>query len=102
VAIAASQTEGLERAAQWILDTPDAAQIEVRGFARDNAGKRELIVATQRAMHVYEWLVAHGVPAKRIVPRGFANMGEDGEAEPAVVFAVVTPDQEGCCRPSCA
>ena len=97
---AISQAAGvtLDRVVRWLAAAPDVT-IEVRGFARDSAGgKRELLVASERAAHVCTWLAAHGVASNRLVPRGFSNWPDEaGHLDSGVAFEVLTPDQHGCC-----
>jgi outer membrane protein OmpA-like peptidoglycan-associated protein len=97
-ALQSGEEATLTRVARWLNATQEVRAVEVRGFARDTGGgKRELLVASERAARVCTWLVAHGVEAKRLVPRGFSNW-PDEQLPSGVAFEVLDPNQDGCCE----
>jgi outer membrane protein OmpA-like peptidoglycan-associated protein len=102
IRLPADARASLESVARWLQATPDVLEIEVRGYAHDMAGKRELVIASDRAAAATKWLAANGVAAKRVVARGFANAPQDPpHVESGVEFVVTRPDQAGCCDASC-
>jgi outer membrane protein OmpA-like peptidoglycan-associated protein len=97
-ALTSGEEATLARVARWLTSSPEVRIVEVRGFAKDTGGgKRELLVASERAARVCTWLVAHGVEAKRLVPRGFSNW-PDAQLSSGVAFEVLDPSQSGCCE----
>lgn len=54
---------------------PNVGIIEVRGHARksDTEAKKQVQVSRQRAYRIYQWLVAHGIPKKRIRWFGYGS-----------------------------
>jgi outer membrane protein OmpA-like peptidoglycan-associated protein len=97
-AVTSAEAATLARFARWLALTPEVRSVEVRGFARDTGGgKRELLVASERAARVCTWLVAHGVESRRLVPRGFSNW-PDEQMNSGVAFEVLEPNQSGCCE----
>jgi outer membrane protein OmpA-like peptidoglycan-associated protein len=100
--LSADASPALERIARWLAETPEVREVEVRGYAKDGAGRGELLLASSRATNASQWLVAHGVAPARIVPRGFANAPPDPpHVESGVEITVTVPDQAGCCSAAC-
>ncbi|HEU4718491.1 MAG TPA: OmpA family protein [Bacteroidia bacterium] len=63
----------LDKAVAWLLANPDV-KVEISGHT-DNVGdkKSNMTLSTNRAKAVYDYLVAHGVPASRMTYKGYGD-----------------------------
>ena len=72
----------LDAIASTFVGNPSIRQVEIRAYGFDAKAQRGLLGA-QRARAIVMALVARGVEAKRLVPRGFAGPRPGENSDPA-------------------
>lgn len=86
----------LDAVAQTFVGNPSILKVEVRAYGADAAAQRGLL-GTQRARAIVMALVARGVDAKRLVPRGFAGPRPGESSDPA--FYIVRRHSDDDAKP---
>ena len=76
----------LDSMAETINGNEDIQLVEVTAFGDDGAAEFQQLIGQQRAQVIVDYLVHHGVAAKRLRPKGLAQ-SPTGTMEP--VFSIV-------------